>query len=134
MGGMELKGEIQKRKADDRNKNDKNYAFGHYVNDACLKRGEELVQEVVKAREKQAEDVKKDVQHRCKDAAQHLGGMARGRLTFGGTSSYSCFECEYRGLGLLDKYGQTVCGFKCSNGEYFNQIKQGEESNDQEHQ
>ncbi len=130
--GMEIKGEVNKRKGDNRNLSDKNYAFGHYVNDACLKKGEELVKDVIKSREKQAESVKKDIEHRCKDAAEHLGGIARGRQRYGGGRSYSCFECEHRGKGLKDKYGSALCGFKCNNGQYFKQKEKGGEDVNQE--
>ena len=130
--GASISGEINKRKADERNKTDPHYAFGHYVNDACIKRGQEMVKEVEAARAKKAEYAKKEILQQSKEAAQYLAGKARGRITVsGGATSYNCFECEYRGLGLKDEHGQSLCGFKCNNGEYFKQ--KGEDRDDQEH-
>jgi hypothetical protein len=120
-----------KKKADNRNLTDPHYAFGHYINDACIKRGEELVKEVVEERKKKAESVKKEIYQQSKEAATYLAGKARGRITLTGGVRYSCFTCQYRGKGLKDEHGQSLCGFKCNNGEYYNPI--GEESDDQEH-
>ena len=124
---------IEKRKGDNRNLTDPNYAFGHYVNDACIQKGKELVKQVEESRKKKAESVKKDIAHASKDAAGYLSGLAKGRLRFGGTRTYNCFECEYKGMGLKDDLGQSVCGFKCTNGEYFSQKKELGGNDDNEH-
>jgi hypothetical protein len=120
-----------KKRADDRNKTDPNYAFGHYVNDACVKRGEEMVKEVIKEREKRAEDVKKEIGQQAKEAATYFAAKARGRVTLTGTARYNCFKCQYNAKSIKDEHGRSLCGFLCNNGEYFNPIE--EASDDKEH-
>lgn len=120
-----------KKRADDRNKTDPNYAFGHYVNDACVQRGEELVKEVLKEREKRSEGVKKEIGQQAKEAATYFVAKSRGRVTLTSGQRYNCFNCQYNGKGLKDEHERSLCGFKCVNGEYYNPIE--EASDDKEH-
>jgi len=90
--------------------------FGRYVNDACVKRGKELLKEAKEVHKKKAEDGKKDIYQSAKEGATYLRNKARGKIMIGTGVAYCCFECIYHRVNCSE------CRV-CQNGSSFEPTK-----------